>query len=397
MNISSNGGIVLGMRRIFISGLVLVVLLFSPIFSLWSENLPLPACLPKNAAVLGAGGGFTALEGGYPALLGNPGAFASSKASFTALSVNPWVYGSPPSSLSSLFNSQDYSEYLRWASPEGAGFGGSLGIGYVGKGLALGFINSTDFIQKGKSFPSGTSGYLVSDFSLVGGLAFTPLTYGGLSLSLGADLRPTIRFFTRLSAATVVDYLSQQNSSVLNQTDMYQGAALALDGGLLARIGSTVTLGFSVRDILDTKYNMSYYPLGTWLDTLQRSGLPNNGSHSADAFYVPMSFNTGFAYQPIQGKLASTVDPRFSLDLVNIETLFDGSSSVLENLKGGLDVRFFSWLSLRGGYDQGSLTGGLGFKIFALDLNLAVFTPLPGVSFENAPTSGISMETAFRF
>jgi hypothetical protein len=267
----------------------------------------------------------------------------------------------------------------------------------VGKGLALGFINSTDFIQKGKSFPNGTSGYLVSDFSLVGGLAFTPLTYGPLSLSLGADLRPTVRFFTPLSAPTVVDYLSQQNSSVLNQTKLYQGAALALDGGLLARIGGSVTLGFSVRDILDTKYNMSSYPLGTWLDTLQKSGIPNNGIHSGDTLSVPMSFNAGLAYQPIQGKLASTVDPRFSLDLVNIQTLFDGSSSVLQNLKGGLDVRFFSWLSLRGGYDEGSLTGGLGFRILALDLNLAVFTPLPSLASETVASSGISMEMAFRF
>lgn len=385
------------MRRIFFTGFALGLLLLAPLFPLWSDDRSLPACSPKNAAVLGAGGGLTALEGGYPSLLGNPGAFASSTASFTALSINPWVYGSPPGALSPLLNSQDYREYLRWASPEGAGFGGSLGIGYVGKGLALGFINSTDFIQKGKSFPNGTSGYLVSDFSLVGGLAFTPLTYGPLSLSLGADLRPTVRFFTPLSAPTVVDYLSQQNSSVLNQTNLYQGAALALDGGLLARIGGSVTLGFSVRDILDTKYNMSSYPLGTWLDTLQKSGIPNNGIHSGDTLSVPMSFNAGLAYQPIQGKLASTVDPRFSLDLVNIQTLFDGSSSVLQNLKGGLDVRFFSWLSLRGGYDEGSLTGGLGFRILALDLNLAVFTPLPGLASETVASSGISMEMAFRF
>lgn len=396
MKISSYGGIVLGMRRIFSSSLVVGLLVFLPILSLWPDDWSLPTCSPKNAAVLGSGGGLTALDGGYPSLLGNPGSFSSSNSSFTTLSINPWMYGSPPRVLSSLVGSQDYTDYLRWASPEGAGFGGSLGIGYVGKGVALAFINSTDFIQKGKSFPSGTSGYLVSDFSLLGGLAFTPLTYGPLSLSLGADLRPTIRFFTPLEAQTVVDYLSQQNSSVLNQTNMYQGAALALDAGLLVRFGKTGTLGFSVRDILDTKYNMSFYPLGTWLDTLQRSGIPNNGIHSGDTLYVPMSFNIGLAYQPIQGKLASLVDPRLSLDLVNMETLFNGSS-VWENLRGGVDLRLFCWFSLRGGYDQGSLTGGLGFKILALDLNVAVFTPLSGLSLENVPSSGISMEMAFRF
>ncbi len=384
----------------------------------FAEDVVMAAFAPRSPVVLAQGGSFVAVASGYEALFTNPAGFASEKGSLTVTSLNPWTYGNPRDLLISAgawTAPDDYqgptttfddpggvADYLEYASAGGVGAGESVGIGYVGKGLGLGFIHSTDFFLAGSPFPGGVQGYLSSEFALIGGLALTPVKSKFLTLSVGADLRPTIRFYTPLSAQTILDYVDAQESGAsetdaLNGSTLYQGAALALDTGLTARFGPDLTLALTIRDLFGTRYAMSAYGLGDWVASMESSGLPSGGDQAEDTYYVPMNIMLGAAYHFDLGPGSFWFDPTVHLELADPLGVIRDNESPWALLHVGMETRVLRLLKLRAGLNQGYLSAGAGIKFFFLDFNVAAFTREMGRYAGDSPSSGLTMDFAFRF
>ncbi|WP_304225176.1 hypothetical protein [Gracilinema caldarium] len=381
-----------------------------------AEDILMAPFAPRSATILAQGGSFTAVARGYEALFTNPAAFACSRGSLT-LMINPWVYGNPRDLLISagaLEPPADYTgptttfddttgltDYLAYASKGGFGGGSSFGIGWVGRGLGLGIVSSTDLFAAGSPFPGGVKGYFQSDFALVGGLGFTLIDSKLMRLTVGADLRPTIRFYSPLTANTILDMIAGSNSSgtdnPLNNSIMYSGSALAIDAGLQLALFENLFFGLSVRDLFNTRYDMSQYPLGDWLDELQSSGIPSDGASVSDIYQVPMNISAGIGYHINMGALSWLFDPTVHLELADPLGVIRDNRSPWALLHMGMETKVLRFISLRAGLNQGYLTAGAGVKLLFIDLNVAAFTRELGKYAGDQASSGFALEAALRF
>uniref|UniRef100_A0A7C3I037 DUF5723 domain-containing protein n=1 Tax=Gracilinema caldarium TaxID=215591 RepID=A0A7C3I037_9SPIR len=379
----------------------------------FAEDIYMQAFAPRSATILAQGGSFTAVSRGYEALFTNPAGFAASRGSLT-LMVNPWVYGNPKDLLISAGAMEapaDYngptttfndptgiSDYLAYASKGGVGAGSGFGLGWSGRGLGLGIISSTDLFMFGNPFPGGVKGYIQSDVALIAGLGLTLADSKLVTLKLGADIRPTIRFYSPLTANTLLDMLANtDNSNPLNSTFMYSGSALALDAGIQGTLFENLLFGLSVRDIFNTRYDMTQYPLGDWLEEASRGNLPSGGPSASGTYMVPMNISAGLGYHLDTGALSWLVDPTFHVELADPLGVIRDNKSPWALLHIGTETKVLRFISLRAGLNQGYVTAGAGIKLLFLDINMAAFTRELGRYAGDQSSSGFAMEVALRF
>jgi hypothetical protein len=381
-----------------------------------AEDVYMSPFAPRSATILAQGGSFTAVARGYESLFTNPAGFASPRGSLT-LMANPWLYGNPRDLLISagaleapagydgptttFDDPTGFSDYLAYASKGGFGGGGSFGIGWAGRGIGLGLLSSTDVFVFGSPFPGGVKGYLQSDFAFIGGLGFTLIDSKLITLKAGADLRPSIRFYSPLTANTILDMLAGSSSGTgenpLNNTFMYSGSALAIDAGLQGTLFENLSFGLSIRDAFNTRYAMSSYPLGDWLFEAQYGSIPSDGAAAEDSYLVPMNISAGVGYHFDMGGLAWILDPTVHLELADPMGVIRDNKSPWALLHLGIDTKVLRFISLRAGLNQGYLTAGAGIKLLFIDLNVAAFTRELGRYAGDQPSSGFAMELAMRF
>lgn len=358
---------------------LLLILALSCAADLWAEDRAMPAFAPRSPVIAAQGGAFTASASGYESLFTNPAGFASQGPTFTALSVNPWLYAGLRD-LGSLAGPAGRGDY--WADNAASGAGGGLGFGfgYAGRGVGLGFLASGDGLFMGRPEIEGVSGTVLADFCIVGGLAIAPIRTDFFTLAVGADLRPGIRFYSVLPSQVVSAYEEAGGSSAqtaaLNGALVYQGAAVAFDAGLIARFGRSLSFGFSVRDLMGTRYAMSSYPLGTWLEKLRSEGLSEGGQPAQDDYYVPATYSFGLSFRTAEDAMPSWLGLNFQAEHSFIQDEApsgrDFQKKPWEPLNLGLEALLFKRLALRAGLDRGAGTAGLGLRLFHMDMNLAV-------------------------
>lgn len=383
-------------------------------FVAFADDVVMPSLIPVRPAIAAQGGSSVATAKGYDALFSNPAGFASAKGSLTIVSANPWMYGNPSDLLIAAgvatnpdgrptFDEDSGADFLAREAENGVGFGVSAGVGYVGRGLGLAVVNTAEFFLSGTPFPGGVSGYVANEFSLIGGLALTPINGKKIKLSVGADLRPSIRMYAPIDGATAVDVLSAMSSgssdiyTALNAAEMYQGAGLGIDLGSKLTLGDfTVALAF--RDLFGTRYAMSGYPLGDWAEAYGSSGTsPDSGTEVSDTYIVPMNIVFGGAWHLDFGGLSFLIDPTIHAELSDpIGVIRDGQSP-WALLHAGAEVKVLRFISLWSGLNQGYLTAGAGAKLLFLDLNVAAFTNELGRYAGDNPSSGVTAEVALRF
>jgi hypothetical protein len=374
----------------------------------------LPSLEAQSPTVMAQGGSSTALPIGYNALLTNPAGFSQARTELTILSGFPWFYGDPLALNRALgwlpflpgaskrdgslpFNPENY---VAEEADRGVGIGWRVGIGLVGNGLGLGFFHTSSvLLDTGMSAsPATAKGFAASSFSLVGGFALTPIKNDTLSLRIGADLRPTVLFFAPLDEEIVGGALrlgslySRAMVDTLNRTTLSQGAALALDTGALLDIGD-FSIGISIRDVFDTRFAMSQYRFGSWVETASTSGIPNN-SRSTMNYRLPMTIRFGVGYKP--ERPFARIVPSLHGDVDDVMGFLRNPLSPLHYIRLGSELSLFNTLKIRGGFDKGAITAGLGLRIFFFDLNAAAALGdmVPGIASRHP--GGISVELAFR-
>jgi hypothetical protein len=393
--------------------LFVLFMLGTSLGTVFAEDVYMQAFAPRSATILAQGGSFTAVSRGYEALFTNPAGFAASRGSLT-LMINPWVYGNPQDLLisagaieppadykgpSTTFNEPSgFSDYLAYASKGGVGGGTGFGLGWSGRGLGLGVISSTDLFMFGNPFPGGVKGYIQSDVALIAGVGLTLADSKLVTLRFGADIRPTIRFYSPVTANTLLDMMaSNTTGNPLNSTFMYSGSALALDAGVQGTLFEHILFGLSVRDMFNTRYDMAQYPLGDWLDEASMGNIPSGGPSASDTYIVPMNISAGLGYHVDMGALSWLVDPTFHVELADPLGVMRDKRSPWALLHVGTETKVLQFISLRAGLNQGYVTAGAGIKLLFLDINMAAFTRELGKFAGDQSSSGFAMELALRF
>ncbi|MFW6261855.1 MAG: hypothetical protein ACOC6J_09770 [Spirochaetota bacterium] len=267
------------------------------------------------------------------------------------------------------------------ALPSGyARVGGQVGLGYVGNGLGLGLFANTEATVDGRNILQA-SGLAYNTITFVGGLG---LTFG--NLDLGVSIRPTVFGYSTVNAAPIIgSYLAggSIDFTAMFANTVYYGSGLGVDLGARWRLGP-LSLGLAVKDLLGTRISYRKSDFGTYFDSLLAASLPVGSaltpSEQADAWTIPMKVNAGIEFDPDLGVLSYLIDPSFGVDLLDMTSairLWRSGEEItpdklLEMLNFGGELGLLRFLTLRGGYYGGYISGGVGLDIFLIDINAAI-------------------------
>lgn len=267
------------------------------------------------------------------------------------------------------------------ALPSGyARVGGQIGLGYVGNGIGLGLFANTEATVDGTNALQAT-GLAYNTITFVGGLG---LSFG--NLDLGVSLRPTVFGYSAVSAAPIMGAFLAGGTvdfTTMFANTVYYGSGLGVDLGARWRFGP-FSLGLAVKDVLGTQISYRKSDFSTYYDSLLAASLPVGSELSAeeqaDAWTIPMKVNAGFEFDPDLGVLSYLLDPSFGVDLLDVTSMVrlwqSGAEitpdQVLEMLNFGGELGLLRFLTLRGGYYGGYISGGVGLDIFLIDINAAV-------------------------
>ncbi|MBN2050227.1 MAG: conjugal transfer protein TraF [Spirochaetales bacterium] len=388
--------------------IVLTILICLTGFAFGQETILTAPFVPQSPEVMGQGGSFTAIAAGYNSLFTNPAGFGSEKGSLTIVSANPWVYvrpdqvidfvagleGSenPEMALLPLINDQ--------VTAGGFGIGFSTGLGWTGKGLGLGVVGMVDSHIVGDTL-LGASGHATATVGLIGGLAI-PFNIFGMKLTVGGDVRPMYRAYIPMDNTVVIGLLrslSEEGSDPLTYLmtqSAYAGVGLGIDLGAMLDIGP-FTVGLSMRDLFGTRFNFGQSTLEDIVASLETEGALPEGTDVQDTYMIPMEINVGAAWHPDLGGFSFILDPKVHVDLKDPIGIIRDKRSPWTLLHIGAEAKMFRFISLRGGFNQGYITGGVGMKLLFLDINASFFTLERGMYIGDKPNSGVTLEAALRF
>jgi hypothetical protein len=172
---------------------------------------------------------------------------------------------------------------------------------------------------------------------------------------------------------------------------LLKGTALAFDAGVLFE-WKFLQIGAAMRDLFHTRFNYTY----TTLSALENDGFFEGGEEVTGNHIIPMNLHVGAAFHPDLGKLSFLFDPKIHFEY---EHIFHEQveSSFWTRTHLGAEIRFFRFLKVRGGINQGYFTVGAGAKLLFLDVNAAIFLQEMGNHAGTRPRPGAVLEAAIRF
>jgi hypothetical protein len=357
-----------------------------------------PSLTPKTAESMALGGTFTAIPTSEFSFFGNPAGFAAKKATLALVSTDAWAYVKPTTEnveiLKAMGGDTNALSLAGSLMPSNNGIGGgaSVGLGFAGRGLGLGFFAVSDNWAEGDSAPGAI---LTTDtqVSAVVGLGI-PFQLGeSVRLSVGGDLRPFYRLRGQASVADVAALMEGSGEDA--EIPLNAGFGLSADLGASLELGR-LTLGLSIRDIAP--------PFPVWSGTLdelksslEEGSLPEAGEGAAQVTLLPavaagVSWKTKF--------LPGLIDPSVYFELQDPVAVFrnaDGIGSVLNLTHMGAEVKLLSILSLRAGLNRGWLSAGAGIDLLFVHADVSAFTEELGALPGDKPRSGVSLSAAIRF
>ncbi|HOX48549.1 MAG TPA: hypothetical protein PLG14_05120 [Spirochaetales bacterium] len=362
---------------------------------------PLSAKDPRSMAL---GGAFTALSSGYSALSGNPAGFAAAKAELMVADFSSWLYVKPTSAnlekaarLAS--GGADDAEILSamndLITENGFGGGLSFGAGYVGKGLGVGMFLVGDSSVKGET---AMGAVMTSSASLNAVLGLgAPIRIGGLTVSLGGDVRPFFRAESADGGWAFGEIMSGLMSggdvgAVFMGESVESGFGLAMDFGASVELGS-LSVGLSIRDVAPS-FIVSEMTVEELLAELGAGSFPRASCSSQSVLVLP-SVTAGLAWKP--RLVPGLVEPALYFEVQDPVSVIRDRESFWNLLHVGAEVELLSFFSLRAGLNKGWPSAGFGLDLAFLSLDAAVFTEELGRRPGDLPRSGATISAAIRF
>lgn len=354
---------------------------------------------PISPTLKAMGGVSTSNAHGYDALFANPAAFADEKVSLTFLSLETTAH-LPLSGVNQILDARDSWDNLDLLAAEnpmrelvntlitqsGVGQEASLGFGWVGKNLGLGFLAQARITAKGASLLETKT---VFDQTYMGviGMAWPFQTAFG-TLQLGGGVRPMQRTYALVTVGDVLDNLGDFSAYTLSS-----GFGLGLDLGVKWKYAGFET-GLAIRDASGTVLTFEEYGAEEWLDSMT---FPSGGADTGTTLYrIPTVIGLGTTWTPDLGSLGNLFQPSLSFDLqVPMKDEFT-QPSFWTWTHLGAEVKLLKLFSVRTGLNQGYVTFGFGATVPFFDFNVAVFSDEMGRYAGLNRRSGISMELAAR-
>jgi hypothetical protein len=376
--------------------LALIVLSFS------AAQAAIPSLRPNDARSMGLGGAFTATSWGWDSFYGNPAGFASPKAQLTIADLSAWAYLKPTTANIAKFegivggsasNADLVSAVGDLIVDNGFGGGFSTGLGYTGKGIALGLYAVGDVAARGAS-ALGAVAKGAASFNAVIGLGF-PIQLGDAVLRLGADVRPFYRADSEEGGWLVSGIFSALLSgtdlaTILMDQRVEAGFGLAMDFGAQLALGS-LSIGLSVRDVTPS-FLTKNEKVADFIAQLNSGAMPDFSSGSASELLLP-EVSAGIAWRP--RLIKGIFEPGLYLEVQDPVSVILDKASVWNLLHLGVDARLFTVLELRAGINKGWLSAGLGLNLWLVEINAAIFTKELGSHPGDEPMTGVSVQASF--
>jgi len=375
------------------------------LLALASAQVAIPALQPRDARSMGLGGPFTSLSTGFDTIWGNPASAALGKGRLTLADLSVWGYVKPTTAnivaLTAIAEgSASQSDMMGYLSDmivdNGLGGGFSAGIGYTGKGFCVGSYVIGDAAARGSTAMGAVARGAVA-FNAVLGFG-APIKLGGMTLSLGADVRPFYRVDSEDGGWLVSEFLGALSTggdmgTVLMDQRVEAGFGLALDAGVQLKAGS-LTAGVAIRDITPSFLTVNE-KVQDLLAQLSSGQLPDVSSGSETEAIYPY-ITAGLSWKPILIK--GFIEPGLYVELEDPVALFlDDNYSPWNLIHLGADLRLLSFIDLRAGLNKGWLSAGIGLDLAIFRLDLAVFTEELGAHPGDQGMSGVSARVSFGF
>jgi hypothetical protein len=369
------------MRKPLWALIVVVMLLASG--SLFAQSFFFEDPSFPSARVAGMGGTHVALADDISTLISNPAGFRSAGPQFavTELTANltgpvfsiadlvlSLMGGANPLSLlvdpgtQALFTSL-YAQAL---------LSGPISFGYVGNGLGFGFFNTTGitFSTQG-TVPTLTAG-VHEDLLFVGGYAFRiPLPDVMRStLDLGVSVKAYARGgveFTE-SILDIFALLSSPSFTSLLDKPLNIDVGFGVDAGILYSWNSMISVGIVGRDLYAPVVRNTYASI-----TAFGSGSSATLSYGT----APINLSAGILLSPNLGPVEDYLSNlKIAIDygdILDFLTHPATSTNPLLHVGIGLEARVLEILSLRGGFNEGYFSAGLGLNLTGFQLGLTMY------------------------
>lgn len=357
--------------------------------------------MPRDARSMAMGGSSLVFTEGYSALWGNPAGLARRR-SFTMLDTSTWAYLRPTpsniSAISSMLSAGATQDQIKATldsliAENGVGAGESLGFGWIDSGIGIGLTSVTDSYVSGSGLSSSTLD-MRSQTNAVVGMAWM-LDFGPFKFDFGANVRGYYRLETSPGGwafSSIADALVSGSDlmPVVSSDTVRGGFGVSLDAGATLSLGP-LGAGLMVRDVAD-KIALKGSTVGEIVDSYM---VPSGG---LDYFSIAPVYTAGLSFSVGKGTLLST---SLYVEADDPLSIFEDSpmsaASIASKLRSGLEIEFLKFLSLRGGFNQGYFSFGVGIHLLFLELNAAVFTEPLGVAGGTVGRSGIMVQGAVRF
>ncbi len=390
------------MKR-FLALIILASLALSAAIAQPSGYTYTPA-LRKDARSMGSGGASLLFSTGYDSFFGNPAGFTG-QGSLTLGDLSLWSYVPvTPSSINKLQQILDYGmeeadfetavdEFM--ADNSELGFGGSMGLGWAGKGFGLGVTMVSEARLAGFDF-TNSAVHVANQINAIVGFGI-PINLGFIKLALGADVRGFYRLDSEASGWTeghdlVMAAFGYRDDGELLMADnvLFGGFGYALDAGATLRIGPLMA-GFMARDLF-AKLTADY----TTVQALaEEADYPVEGGEevSIEPTYtagLALKINETGAFSP---SIYAETDGIQDL-IADLQAGTFSSDSLLSSMRVGGEIRLLRIFVLRGGLNKNLLSFGAGIDLHLISADVAVFSEdIQDIN----PRSGLAIRAAIKF
>ena len=387
------------LKKLIVS-LVILGILISSI----SAQTTIESAARKDPRSMGSGGTSLLFSTGYDAFFGNPAGFVG-QGSLTLGDASFWGYFPvTPAGLNALdpllsglsTSSEAEATLVDFLAENGdLGFGGTIGLGWAGKGLGIGF----NFLSEARLSGTGISDARVivrNQATAIFGYAF-PINLGIFKFSFGADARGFYRLDSAVNGwndgfdlvMAGLGYSTSTFDNLVASEMMSGGIGYAVDAGATCTIGP-LSVGFMVRDLV-SQIQMGDSSVN---DILANSDFPVDGTNLVTIEPV-VTAGLGLKRNP-----KGLVAPSLYVETDDVqglaETLMAGqmsSDAILASLRVGGDLRLLQIFILRAGLNANRFSVGAGVDIYILRADVAMFQEL---SSTGATRSGLSARFALK-